>query len=297
MSFSENLQFLRAQAGITQEQLAEELDVSRQSVSKWESAQSFPEMDTLLRICGLYDVNLDTLLRGSVEESRTADTAKYDVFMNRFAWRVSLATAGILAGLGLAVLAEGFGLSGELTGILFLPILSVCVVVIVASGIQHENFCRRHPLIADFYTEEEKDAFAQKFVWYISGGVGAVLTALILMTLTERLFGEEPPWDAWAAGIFFFIMAGAVWSFTFGGMQQDKYNIAKYNRQNNPAPEDRERRRRASTVCAVIMLLATAVFLFLGLAYNRWELAAVIYPVGGILCGVSWVALGPKLNV
>ena len=45
------------------------------------------------------------------------------------------------------------------------------------------------------------------------------------------------------------------------------------------------------------MLLATAVFLFLGLAYNRWELAAVIYPVGGILCGVSWVALGPKLNV
>ena len=69
MSFSENLQFLRAQAGITQEQLAEELDVSRQSVSKWEGAQSFPEMDTLLRICGLYDVNLDTLLRGSVEDS------------------------------------------------------------------------------------------------------------------------------------------------------------------------------------------------------------------------------------
>ena len=53
MSFSENLQFLRAQAGVTQEQLAEQLDVSRQSVSKWEGGQSFPEMDTLLRICGL----------------------------------------------------------------------------------------------------------------------------------------------------------------------------------------------------------------------------------------------------
>ena len=85
MSFSENLQFLRAQAGVTQEQLAEQLDVSRQSVSKWEGSQSFPEMDTLLHICGLYNVNLDTLLRGSVEESRVADTAKYDGFMTRSA--------------------------------------------------------------------------------------------------------------------------------------------------------------------------------------------------------------------
>ena len=294
MSFSENLQFLRAQAGITQEQLAEELDVSRQSVSKWESAQSFPEMDTLLRICGLYDVNLDTLLRGSVEESRTADTAKYDVFMNRFDWRVSLATAGIMAWLGLAVLAEGFGLSGELTGILFLPILSVCVVVIVASGIQHENFCRRHPLIADFYTEEEKDAFAQKFVWYISGGVGAVLTALILMTLTERLFGEEPPWDAWAAGIFFFIMAGAVWSFTFGGMQQDKYNIAKYNRENNPSPHVRRRKALTGTICGVLMLSATAVYVGLGLSLGLWKQAWWLFAVGGILCAVVSVALNPK---
>ena len=294
MNLSENLQFLRAQAGITQEQLAEELDVSRQSVSKWEGAQSFPEMDTLLRICGLYDVNLDTLLRGSVEESRTADTAKYDVFMNRFARRVSLAIAGILAGLGLAVLAEGFGLSGELTGILFLPILSVCVVVIVASGIQYENFCRRHPLIADFYTEEEKDAFAQKFVWYISGGVGAVLTALILMTLTEHLFGEEPPWDAWAVGIFFFIMAGAVWSFTYGGMQQDKYNIAKYNRENNPSPQVRRRKALTGTICGVLMLSATAVYVGLGLSLGLWRQAWWLFAVGGILCAVVSVALNPK---
>ena len=56
MSFPENLQFIRAQAGVTQEQLAEQLDATRQSVSKWESGVSFPEMDTLLRICDLYNV-------------------------------------------------------------------------------------------------------------------------------------------------------------------------------------------------------------------------------------------------
>ena len=49
MSLAENLQFLRKQKNITQEQLAEQLEVSRQSVSKWESAQSYPEMEKLLQ--------------------------------------------------------------------------------------------------------------------------------------------------------------------------------------------------------------------------------------------------------
>ena len=44
---TDNLQFLRSSSGMTQEQLAELLDVSRQSVSKWESGASYPEMDTI----------------------------------------------------------------------------------------------------------------------------------------------------------------------------------------------------------------------------------------------------------
>ena len=48
MSLSENLQFLRAREGVTQEQLAERLDVSRQSVSKWESGASFPDRKSVV---------------------------------------------------------------------------------------------------------------------------------------------------------------------------------------------------------------------------------------------------------
>ena len=157
-------------------------------------------MDTLLRICDLYSVNLDVLLRGSVEESCTSDTAKYDAFMNRFARRISLASAGILAGLGLAAFAEGAGLQDLQTGMIFLSLLTVCMVVLVASGIQYEGFCRKHPVIADFYTKEQRDAFRQKFVWYIAGGVGAVLIGLMLMTLIESRFGDEPHWGPGPSG-------------------------------------------------------------------------------------------------
>ena len=172
MAFSDNLQFIRAQAGITQEQLAEQLDVSRQSVSKWESGTSFPEMDTLLRICDLYNVNLDTLLRGRMEKSCVSDTAWYDGFMNRFSLRMALSISAIIAGVALMILLRAFKPSdsfGMLAAALFMLIVTVSVVVIVASGIQYDNFRKKHPVIQDFYSEEEKDAFHQKFVWYMPG--------------------------------------------------------------------------------------------------------------------------------
>jgi len=294
MSFSENLQFIRAQAGLTQEQLAERLDVTRQSVSKWEGALSFPEMDTLLRICDLYDVDLDTLLRGSVEESRMGDTARYDAFMNRFAQRISGSVAGIIAGVGFAAVLEGLKLPELWLGTLFFLIAGVCVVVLIVSGLQMENFSRKHPVIADFYTEEQKDGFRRKFVWYIAGGVGAILFGVALLGLMDSLLGGEPPWDAWSAGIFLFIVAGAVWSFTYGGIQHDKYDIAKYNRANNPSPEAKRRNALIGTVCGVIMLLAAAVYVGLGLALDLWRTAWWVFAVGGVLCGAASVALAPR---
>ena len=74
-------------------------------------------------------------------------------------------------------------------------------------------------------------------------------------------------------------------------------DIPKYNRQSSPTPEDKERRRRAVTACSVVMILVTAVFLFAGLAYNKWEWAAILYPVGGVVCGAVWMVLGPRLNI
>ena len=292
MSFSDNLQFLRNEAGLTQEQLAEQLDVSRQSVSKWEGGQSFPEMDTLLRLCDLYNTNLDTLLRGSVEESRVTDTAHYDHFMNVFAWRIALSVGAILLGIALMGVLDGLGVAEPLCGALLLLIITVAVVVMVASGIQYENFCKKHPVIADFYTEAERDAFRQKFVWLIAGGVGAILFAVTLLVLFEEAV-EQPAYEDFFMAGFLAVIAAAVTSFIYGGIQFDKYNIAKYNRANSPTPEAKARLNLIGTICAVLMMLATAIYVGLGLAMNQWRTAWWIFAVAGILCGVVSVILDP----
>ncbi len=62
MRLGENLQELRREKGISQEQLAEKLEVSRQAISKWESGISVPEIDKLITLSGIFGVSLNALL-------------------------------------------------------------------------------------------------------------------------------------------------------------------------------------------------------------------------------------------
>ena len=77
MSFGNNLKLIRKEKGITQEQLAEMLNVSRQAVSKWESDSGYPETDKLLLLAGKLNVSLDFLMDNkpkdeSEQEEKTA---------------------------------------------------------------------------------------------------------------------------------------------------------------------------------------------------------------------------------
>lgn len=63
MTFSEKISALRKQKGWSQEELAEKLMVTRQAVSKWESAQSMPDLDKLVQLSEALDVSTDYLLK------------------------------------------------------------------------------------------------------------------------------------------------------------------------------------------------------------------------------------------
>ena len=65
MDFSEKLLTLRKAKDLTQEQLAEKLNVSRQSVSKWESGQAVPELEKIVAMSVVFDVTTDYLLKSS----------------------------------------------------------------------------------------------------------------------------------------------------------------------------------------------------------------------------------------
>ena len=65
MDFSERLLTLRKEMDLTQEQLAEKMNVSRQSISKWESGQAVPELEKIIALSTIFDVTTDYLLKPS----------------------------------------------------------------------------------------------------------------------------------------------------------------------------------------------------------------------------------------
>lgn len=76
MKFSENLKSIRKEKGMSQEDLALMLHVSRQAVSLWENGEAYPEMEKLLILADLFEVSLDALVRGEVGRTKNSFTGR-----------------------------------------------------------------------------------------------------------------------------------------------------------------------------------------------------------------------------
>ena len=81
---------LRKKSGWSQEELAAQMGVSRQSVSKWESGQSIPDLDKILKLSALFNVSTDFLLKDELSDAPVAVETKHRKRMQRCArcrWR------------------------------------------------------------------------------------------------------------------------------------------------------------------------------------------------------------------
>ena len=154
MSVAENLQVLRKRKGITQEQLADELGVSRQAISKWETGEAFPEMDKLIALCDKFGVSCDTLLRGTVAESDTPDCEgerKEKRRIDRFSLMMAFGVGLVLFGVAICTLLCGFGalyerdLYSVFGGVCVFLCVACSVFLFVYGGITNENYKKAHP--------------------------------------------------------------------------------------------------------------------------------------------------------
>lgn len=82
MNLADNLKKIRKEHNLSQEQLAEQLGVSRQSVSKWESGSAYPEMDKMLQLCQIFNLNIDELLNQDIKEVNNNKQSKNNI--NKF---------------------------------------------------------------------------------------------------------------------------------------------------------------------------------------------------------------------
>lgn len=291
MSLGTNIQFLRKRRGMTQEEFAEKFEISRQTVSKWESDGSYPEMEKLLQLCDMFGCDMDTLTRGDAAESLAEDTEGYNREMNSFTHAICAGVALTLSGIAVAALLLGRGLSEALGVMVMMAFIVVAAAVLIIASLRHGTFVKKHPQIRPFYRQEQIDAFDRKFPFFI-----AIPTVLILLGVIGLIGIEAFPrpeavraeqFEYLCGAVFMGILALSAPMYVYGAMQKYKYNIDEYNESNAPTEENARKSRLTGSASGSIMMLATVVYLVMGLGYDNWKSAAVIYAVAGLLCGVA----------
>lgn len=181
MGLAERIQDLRKAKGISQEELAERMGVSRQAVSKWESAQSIPDIEKILLLSDHFNVTTDFLLKGTEtgqeckEEKRTeiAGTRK-----NVSGICDTAATALIVLG---TVLCELIWYEKQVTGAIMGGVVFIILGVMVHGIGSSEN------------TQAEKQAAGARF-WKVNIWIAAFVPLSSVYTwLTVQMVMPYPP--------------------------------------------------------------------------------------------------------
>ena len=139
MTLAEKILSLRTQRGMSQDDLAEKLEVSRQSVSKWETAQSTPDLDKIIKLANLFGVTVDELVRDGEAPQPPEPPQPQVIYVER-------EKRGLTPVQTLGVIFEVTGAALAILGIMGAPVLILPAVALVVLGLPL-LLARKHPFL------------------------------------------------------------------------------------------------------------------------------------------------------
>lgn len=320
MNIAKNLQYLRKRDKITQEDLADRLGVSRQSVSKWETGEAYPETEKLLSLCELFNVSLDSLMRGDIsatapvetedaEPQQATEIKTFYAHINKFSLGISLGVSLILIGVALCMVLAGVSftlvepyaeLTAIMSGVAVLLFVAPAVFLFVFNGIMHDRFQKAHPVI-ESAAAPKAELFSKRFPVIMALLIsGILLDTAFLVIMTSFIetgiisVSNVDSIQCYITAAFLAVLGCIVGGIVCLGIRRSKYNIEEYNKQTraalNPSPRD----KLAGAISGIIMMSATALYLVLGFACKLWHPAWVVFPVCGIICGIVHTVINAK---
>lgn len=123
MNFGENLKKLRKSKKLSQEELAEKMQVSRQSVSKWETGAAYPEMNNILELCKIFNCHINDLVNDSIID---IDSLDEEIKMNAVKFKKEQQKKMKGLSKAIAVIAK----IGQIACIISIPLLIISMVVL-----------------------------------------------------------------------------------------------------------------------------------------------------------------------
>lgn len=305
---------LRKRNGWSQEELAEMLSVSRQSVSKWEGAQSVPDMNKIIRLSEIFGVSTDYLLKEEMSELELTEVEdKEDVR------KVSMQEAGDFMdlkenlsnkiGLGVAlcilspvllitlIFAQDLGklmISAEQAvgfGVLVLIVMVACAVgLFIRSAFKSEpyEFLEKEAIDTQYgvdgLVKDKRDKYRDKYIWQMIVGIMLCVLSVIPMFILMTIFGDSEIHIMYgvvcilvivAIGVFLIVRSNVIWDSYKMLLQEGEYSS-----------KSKKAAKRNDPIAGIYWGIVVAIYLLYSFLTNAWDRSWIIWPVAGILYGV-----------
>ena len=309
---------LRKKSGMTQDELAEKLGVSRQSVSKWEGAQSTPDLARILKLAEIFSVSTDVLLKDELELEQNiptegAETAfvKAHVETEPPLRPVSMAEAveyleknskkAFLVALGVAlcilspvaailfeILFENTVMS-ELSPILMFLSIAAAVGLFIYAGSLTKKFeylekeCLDTEYGVNGMVKEKREHDHSRTTMQVIIGVILCILSVIPPIVCDMLFSDSALEDMGAIFLFFFVAAG-VFFIVNASIINGGYNVLL--EEDGYSRQKKTKTSKAFAAMGIYWCIVTALYLGYSFITFNWHISWVIWPVAAVLSPV-----------
>lgn len=302
----------RKKNGWSQEELADKLGVSRQAVSKWESAQSVPDLQRILEMSRLFGVSTDYLLKDE-EGVRTQDNAdefgissrtvsledanEYLEHNRTFSKKISLGVVFCVLCPVPLLLLLGFQQAGWLSvtentasaiGVIALfGFIAAGLALFIPSGIANSRYGWMDTEAFDTaygvtgMVRERAEAYHPTFVSHITTGVLMILGGVVAV-VAGAFFGNDGV-TILMVSVLLILIAFGVRLFVTAGIISNGYSKLLQEGDFSKAKKARSEHSLMQVIAPVYWLAATAGFLFWGFAFDGWGKSWIIWPIAGVV--------------
>ena len=317
MILADKIMMLRKKNGWSQEELAEKLNVSRQSVSKWEGAQSVPDLNKILIMSQIFEVSTDYLLKDEIEleeekildSSYEQDSAVRRVSLeeaNEFlhikkmtAGKIATATSiCILSPICLLVLAAAsetgqFGISeNAAAGIgltVILLMVAAAVAMFISSGMKTNRFeyLEKEPIETEYgvagMVKDRKNEYQGTYTRHNIIGTCCCIMAAIPLFAAMAFLGEKEDDFIFVLAIAALLMLVSigVWFFIDSGIRWSSFK--KLLQEGEYTAENKKNEAHFAPIASIYWLIATAIYLGISFSNNSWDRSWIIWPIAGVL--------------
>lgn len=312
MILADKILELRRSNNLSQEELAEKLDVSRQSISKWESGTSIPDLNKIIKLSEIFGVSTDYLIKDddtsaaptidksskgksvSIEEATSfmdavaATAGKIALAVSIFILSptIMLTLLGFSQGKENAPFSEELAVGVGITVLLIMVAIGVFLMINTGAKLSRYEYLEKEAISLEYgvsgIVEKRKNEFSPKLTKYVAIGVVMCIIAAIPLILAS-VFGGSDTMILCFVSVLLILIAIGVYMFVYAGRINSSYD--ELLQQGDYTKENKEFSKKVGWVASLYWCVITGAYLLMSFITNEWSFTWIIWPVAGVLFG------------